>query len=173
MDKIRILRKDFDIGLVELETEESFKHLKDFLFEDCKDFIQHKLCATYGFFIEEKLKGYISICTWVIKIQSYWLFWKETDYLEWVRFPIPWILIWKLLIDKNSRWNWMGQKLVSYILAYAYEISNTIWARFIIVDANNTAIGFYEKQWFISIDSWKDTTKMVFDLAIYDSFTNY
>jgi len=32
--KIRLLDKNYDITLISIEVEESFKHLKDFLFKD-------------------------------------------------------------------------------------------------------------------------------------------
>ena len=64
--------------------------------------------------------------------------------------------------------NWYWWKLINFALTTAYELSKTIWIRFVIVDANNNAVWFYEKYWFISIDEKEKTTTMVFDLKEFD-----
>ena len=162
------LKKDFNKDNIIIETEEIFQHLKDFLFDESDDYISSKLCSIYAIEIENNIRWYIFFSSSVLKMKpKYFSLWKSND-LENVSFPIPAMLIWKLLIDTNLRWNWYWWKLINFALTTAYELSKTIWIRFVIVDANNNAVWFYEKYWFISIDEKEKTTTMVFDLKEFD-----
>lgn len=162
-----LLQKEFDEKNISIETEEVFQHLKDFLFDDSKEYISSKLCSIYALEIDNYIRWYMSLSASVIRMQQKYLWcfirWNLDD-LEWVGFPIPWLLIWKLLIDKNLRWNWYWKKLLTFAIAKAFELSKTIWVRSIIVDANNNSVGFYKKSWFIDIEKKDQTTKMLFDL---------
>ncbi len=163
-----LLKKDFTKDNIIIETEEIFQHLKDFLFYESDDYISSKLCSIYAIEIENNIRWYISFSSSVLKMKpKYFSLWKSKD-LENVAFPIPAMLIWKLLIDINLRRNWYWWKLINFALTTAYELSKTIWIRFVIVDANNNAVWFYEKYWFISIDEKEKTTTMVFDLKEFD-----
>jgi GNAT superfamily N-acetyltransferase len=141
------------------------------LFEDSKEYISSKLCSIYALEIDNYIRWYISFSASVIKMQEKYfrcfLWWKVND-LEWVWFPIPWLLVWKLLIDKELRGNGYWKSLLNFAISTAYELSKTIWIRFIIVDANNNALGFYEKNWFIPIEKNSNNTKMLFDLKELD-----
>lgn len=172
MSYISLLHKDFNIDTIIIEVEESFIHLKDFLLNDAKKYITDKLCAVYGYYDNEKnMRGFISLSTSSIRIKEkhFSLFSWNIDELEWISFPIPAILIGKLLVDTNLRWKKVWEELLLYTLAHCLEISKTIGVRFVIVDANNSSIWFYEKYWFISIEKPREkTTKMVFDIKLYE-----
>ena len=144
--------------------------MKDFLINESKDYISSKLCSIYAIEINNYIKWYISFSASMIKIKEkhFSFLWKSIKDLEKVWFPIPAMLIWKLLIDKELRWKWYWWKLIDFALSTAYELSKTIWIRFIIVDSNNNTIWFYEKYWFIPIETKEKTTTMVFDLKDFD-----
>jgi GNAT superfamily N-acetyltransferase len=92
----------------------------------------------------------------------------EINDLNDISIPIPWILIWKLLVSKEYRNKGYWNNLIIAIMSYCYDISQKIWIRFIIVDANKNAIWFYKKHWFIELSDNSETTKMVFDLKQFD-----
>jgi flagellin-specific chaperone FliS len=51
-----LLKKDFDENNIKIETEEIFQHLKDFLFEDSKEYISSKLCSIYALEIDNYIR---------------------------------------------------------------------------------------------------------------------
>lgn len=166
-----LLSKSFDTTLIKIETEEAFSHLKAFLFEKANEYISSKLCSIYSLEIDDNIRWYISLSAATIAIT------KGRWYDFWYYFfknhpPCPWILIGKLLIDIELRGQWYWTQLIEFAIYTASELSKTIWIRFIIVDANKTAVSFYEKHWFIVIEEGQqdgDTSKMVFDLKTLDS----
>ena len=167
---IKLLKKDFEIKSINIETEEVFQHLKDFLIEDAHNYIKHKLCSIYWYYKDEKMLWYITISTSTLKIRDKHLellSWKM-DWLEWISFPVPGVLIWKFLVNKDNQWEWIWKDLLLYIMWYCYELSKTIWIRFIIIDSNPKAVSYYEKFWFVTIESKKKSSYMVFDLNLYD-----
>jgi GNAT superfamily N-acetyltransferase len=90
--------------------------------------------------------------------------------LEDIKIPIPWILIWKLLISEEYRWKNIWKDLLIALINKCYDLSKEMWVRFIIVDSHNDAVLFYKKYWFVEISDWGKTKKMVFDLKIFDKF---
>lgn len=168
--KLILLKNNFDVETIKIDTDEIFQHLKDFLFEDSKDYISAKLCSIYALEIENYIRWFISFSASMIKIKEkhFWFLGRNSKDLEQVWFPIPGMLIWKLLIDNDLRWNGYGGKLMEFAISTAYELSKTIGIRFIIVDANNNAVWFYQKYGFIPIEPKEKTTTMLFDLKEFD-----
>ncbi|MDD2870744.1 MAG: hypothetical protein PHS49_02040 [Candidatus Gracilibacteria bacterium] len=56
-----LLKDDFDINKIKIETEKIFQHLKDFLINDSKEFISSKLCSIYAIKIDSFIRGFISL----------------------------------------------------------------------------------------------------------------
>lgn len=167
---IVLLKKDFDLKSVNIETEEVFQHLKDFLIEDWSEYIKHKLCSIYWYYKDEIMLWFITISTTSLRIREEhlkWLEWKM-NWLESIKFPIPWVLIWKLLVSSSIRWQWIWKDLILYVMSYCFELSRTIWIRFITVDSHRDTIDFYKKIWFVIVEEKKKTTLMVFDLNLFD-----
>lgn len=167
---ISILKKDFDLNSIDIDTEDAFKHLKDFLTEDASQYIKHKLCSIYWYFLWEKIIWYITISTTSLKIRNEHLqsLWKMPDWLDGITFPIPCILIWKLLVSNSNQNKWIGSELMYYIMAYCFELSRSVWIRFIYVDSNKKSVWFYERFGFIPIETKHRSVSMVFDLNLYE-----
>ena len=167
--EIKLLDENYDINSILITPWESFKHLKDFLIEDWKKYINSKLCTIYWVIENNNIIWYISISASILRLKE-WLFRKiKINDLEDISIPIPWILIWKLLLSQDFRWKWIWTELIMTIISYCYKISKSLWVRFIIVDSNLKSVWFYEKYWFIKIsENWK-TVKMVFDLKQFDN----
>lgn len=56
-----LLKDDFDINKIKIETEKIFQHLKDFLINDSKEFISSKLCSIYAIIIDSFIRWFISL----------------------------------------------------------------------------------------------------------------
>lgn len=162
---IKRLETDFDKNLIDIDCDPKWGHLKSFLNEsEVNDYIREKFSAVYWLFIDWYIRWYITLSVSTIKFSTDdWMGWFAR--YDWP--PIPWLLIWKLLVDsKMERW-WHGSNLIAYATSIAVELSKIVWMRFIIVDSHKDSVGFYEKKWFIKVEwTWNnDTIKMVLDIS--------
>jgi len=167
---IELLKKDFRKESINIKAWNNFSHLRDFLVNDSAKYIKSKLCSVYGYLDDEKIIWYISLSATNIKLKWPWFGKLDIKDLEDIQIPIPWILIWKLLISEEYRWKSIWKHLLIALINKCYDLSKEMWVRFIIVDSHNDAVLFYKKYWFIEISDSGKTKKMVFDLKIFDKF---
>lgn len=163
MEEVCLLKNPIKETRVEIETDSGFLHLKDFLSEDADNYIQEQIASVYWLYIDDVLRGYMSLSVSVCKVDDeYW----QNKIWDWESPKFPWILIGRLLIDKKLTWQWHGRKFITLAVSIGNELSKLVWLRCLIVDANQEAVVFYEKMWFIEI-SWTrnaETVKMILDL---------
>lgn len=163
MEEICLLKNPVKETRVEIETDSSFLHLKDFLSEDADNYIQEQIASVYWLYIDDELRWYMTLAVARCKVEDFYWMWTVGDSTS----PqFPWILIWKLLIDSRLQRQWHGKKFVSLALSIANDLSKYVWIRCLIVDAHPDAIEFYRKMDFIEVEwnSNSETVKMILDL---------
>ncbi len=165
---IKLLKPDFEKDNILIQPWNSFTHIKEFLVSDASQYIKSKLCSIFAYEKHDKIVGFISLSASSIKLKKNFFDKIQISDLEDVKISIPCILIWRLLVCEKQRWQKIGEKLLLAMMSHCYDISKTIWVRFIVVDSHIDAVGFYEKYWFIEISEGNKTKKMVFDLKMYE-----
>lgn len=163
MEEICLLKNSIKETRVEIETDSSFLHLKDFLHEDADNYINEKIASVYWLYIDDVLRWYMSLSVSVCKVNDeYW----QNQIWDWESPRFPWLLIWRLLIDNKLKWRWYWRQFISLAVSIGHELSKLAWLRCLIVDANLEAKVFYEKMGFIEIAWTKntETVKMILDL---------
>ncbi len=152
----------------------AFQALKAFLRNQAIDFQQASVAKTYiavSFDVSPKILGFITLTTSEIDIrQGYEL--DDCPYAN--RYDsLPAVKIARLATDSRFRGQGIGVVLVSLALALAKdEVAERVGCRFLITDAKQEAIDFYQNQGFTLLDTDENkqslTPIMFIDLLTVD-----
>ena len=123
--------------------------LNDFLKHDCPLQISHRLSYTRLAFYEGKIVGYVSLLADSIAL--------HIDIREWYKLhknitvlQVPALKIGRLGIDNNYKGRDIGSALVKYSIGVAFRMNDDlgVGCRFLTVDSDPNAVGFYERLGF-------------------------
>jgi len=131
-----------------------FTQLKTFLQKHAAEFQEAMVAQTYVATApgENRVIGYITLtCSEIDLENGYQL--EDCPYAN--RYPtMPAVKIARLAVDSRHRGQGIGEALVGISLAIAqYEIAPMAGCRFVVTDAKQQAVEFYERQGFSRLDS--------------------
>lgn len=137
--------------------KEAFRPLKTFLINHALQFQQHMVAQTYvacgaeGSQYENTIYGYITFTCSEVDIRNGY---DMDDCPEASRYDsMPAVKIARLCVDSRSRGKGVGPALIDLAVAISlYEIAPAIGCRFLITDAKQESVEFYQKCGFTALD---------------------
>ena len=166
--RIRELRPSDSFANFSLGPED--RGLENFFKQDSKEYQERSLAYTYVFVEGEEVLGAISlVCSEIYDGDSYV---RDAIELEGVNFPrksFPAVKIARLAVNKEHQKKGIGTQLVDFSIECSRRIAEIAGCRFIVLDANEEAIGFYVRQYkfelaSLSRDPNNDTSPLFLDL---------
>jgi GNAT superfamily N-acetyltransferase len=137
--------------------------LNEFIREDAIDHIKGKVAVTYLATYNERPLGYFCISMFAIKPEEEAMEILNEKGKRYNLFPA--LIIGRLGVDKTYERSGVGTEMIKTTFGLALELSEKVGCRFIVVDAYNKAVSFYEKNGFrVLSQGGKDTTRMYLDL---------
>lgn len=127
--------------------------LKTFLQKQAKQFQQSSIAQTYVAVTDDKsIVGYVSLTCSEIDLENGY---ELNDCAQANNYSfLPAVKIARLAVDNRYRGQSIGQNLVNFSLALVLDsIASNVGCRFIVTDAKKDAVGFYEKQGFVLVNS--------------------
>lgn len=133
--------------------------LKSFLQNQAIDFQSSLIAQTYVVVSESdrqkdvrKVVGYITLTCSEIDLQDYY---EITDCPQANKYEVlPAVKIARLAVDKNYRGYGIGKMLIQFVVSLCLEmIVEQIGCRFLITDAKEDAISFYQRCGFTLLDT--------------------
>ena len=132
---------------------EAFLPLKTFLQKQAKQFQQSSIAQTYVAVTDDKnIIGYVTLTCSEIDLQNGY---ELADCSQANNYEfLPAVKIARLAVDNRYRNCGIGATLIDYAIALIQDnIAANVGCRFIVTDAKNEAVSFYEKQGFVLLDS--------------------
>ncbi|WP_439521822.1 GNAT family N-acetyltransferase [Marivita sp.] len=134
-----------------------FQPLKTFLKRDAKKFSEQLLAKTYVFAIENKVVAYVTLVCGEIASERDDI--ADLDGAEFHYDHYPAMKIARLAVSKQYRKYGLGRSLVDFSLGRTLEIAEIAGCRFVVVDAKQPSIKFYEKRGFRLLDTPENTER--------------
>lgn len=133
--------------------DQSFTPLKIFVQKHAKIYAEQMLAKSYGVFNSDKLVGYVTLVCGQIEVDGGE---PAPDVgeakFEYKHFPA--IKIARLAVDRRYRGTGLGRALVDFSLGLARDtIASAVGCRFVVLDAKQQSVAFYEKNGFRLIDT--------------------
>lgn len=139
--------------------------LNEFLLEDALDHNHGKIAITYLFIYEGRVLGFFCLSMFAIKPTEEALEILKERGKPYTLFPA--LLIARLGVDEKSQGQGIGREIIETIIGIALKESDKIGCRFIVVDAYENAVPFYENKGFKQLSKERKkthTVKMYLDL---------
>ena len=138
------------------------KGIDDFIQREALDFQKERLGVTYLFHHDGELVGFVTLSMADLKKAKM----KAEDRLSIETENYPALLIGQLAVCKKFQREDIGSYLCDFCLDRALKFSDKIGCRFIVVNAIESAIGFYEKYGFILLPGQKSRKQKLMFLNI-------
>ncbi len=129
-----------------------FTPLKTYLRKDATPHQAASLARTYAAVEDgtDRVSAYITVICGEIEVQAN----HDGEHLEYPYARYPAVKIARLAVDRRLRGNDLGTRLVDLALGITKEvICPSVGCRFLVVDAKEPSIEFYEKYGFTMIDT--------------------
>jgi ribosomal protein S18 acetylase RimI-like enzyme len=133
--------------------DQSFLPLKTFLQKQAKQFQLASIAQTYVAVNSDKnIIGFVTLTCSEIDLQNGY---EISDCVQANNYAfLPAVKIARLAVDARYRSAGVGSTLVDYAIALILDrIAENVGCRFVVTDAKNEAVSFYQKQGFILLDS--------------------
>ncbi|HOG36791.1 MAG TPA: GNAT family N-acetyltransferase [Paludibacteraceae bacterium] len=147
------------------------KDLNDFLANDAKSYSSSLLATTYLIENKEETIAYFSLLNdRILMDEEEKSIWNRINRLIANRKrnkSYPAVKIGRLAVSKKYAKSGIGKDIISFVQYYYTDTQQKAGCRFIIVDAYQSALGFYEKmgfQYLTTKDKGQATRSMFFDL---------
>jgi GNAT superfamily N-acetyltransferase len=169
MDELEFLRLGMD-DQRDIEFDCGNEDLNEFFFEDSKGNCRELLAITYAWRLKGKTIAFFSVSNDAVTSQ-------DVDNFNRFRRIIPWgkryrtmpaVKIGRFAVHKDFKKNGYGSKIMDFIKIW-FVTRNKTGCRFIVVDALEEALPFYEKNGFSFLsneDENGSTRLMYFDLKV-------
>lgn len=169
MDELEFLRLGMD-DQRDIEFDCGNEDLNEFFFEDSKGNCRELLAITYAWRLKGKTIAFFSVSNDAVTSQ-------DVDNFNRFRRIIPWgkryrtmpaVKIGRFAVHKDFKKNGYGSKIMDFIKIW-FVTRNKTGCRFIVVDALEEALPFYEKNGFSFLsneDKNGPTRLMYFDLKV-------
>ncbi|MEK6939539.1 MAG: GNAT family N-acetyltransferase [Nanoarchaeota archaeon] len=141
--KVERLSRAYDVSTFDCGDAD----LNDFIKNDAFLYLEKKLATTILFFYEENVIGFVSLASDSLKLnleekERYNIHQKKLE-------DIPAIKLARLAVNKAFQKQGIGTNILKWIIGYALECSDKVAVRFIIVDAYNDKVNFYQRFSFL------------------------
>jgi GNAT superfamily N-acetyltransferase len=137
----------------------AFLPLKTFLQKQAKQFQQSSIAQTYVAVNEhDTIIGFVTLTCSEIDLQNGY---ELTDCSHANNYEfLPAVKIARLAVDSRYRGSGIGSVLIAYAIALIQDnIAENVGCRFIVTDAKQDAVSFYEKLGFMLLDSEDNQSK--------------
>jgi len=132
-----------------------FQPLKTFFVKQAQEFHQHGIATTYvaaGKMSADKILGFATLVASEIDIRGGYV--VDTPEHANRYASLPAVKLARLAVDSRYRGNHIGEALVDFCLAIVAEnVAPHVGCRFLVTDAKQPAVGFYEKLGFTLLDT--------------------
>jgi GNAT superfamily N-acetyltransferase len=133
--------------------DSAFTPLKTFVQKYAKNYTEQMLARSYGVFSDDKLVGYVTLVCGQIEVEGGDPA-PDTGDADFSYRHFPAVKIARLAVDRRYQKKGIGRQLVEFSLGVARdEISSTVGCRFVVLDAKQKSVSFYEKAGFRTINS--------------------
>lgn len=169
MDELEFIRLGVD-DLRDNDFDCGNDDLNEFFFDDSKDNCRELMAITYAWNLKGKTIAFFSVSNDSVTSQDVENFNKFRKILPWGKRykTLPAVKIGRFAVHKDFKKNGHGSNIMDFIKIW-FITRNKTGCRFIIVDALNEALPFYEKNGFSflsSDDKCGSTRLMYFDLKL-------
>lgn len=133
--------------------DQAFTPLKTFVQRHAKTYAEQMLAKSYGLFEGEKLVGYVTLVCGQIEVDGGEPAPDVGDaQFEYKHYPA--VKIARLAVDRRYRGFGLGRILVDFSLGLSRDtIASAVGCRFVVLDAKQQSVAFYEKNGFRLIDT--------------------
>ena len=138
------------------------KGIDEFIHKEALEFQKERLGVTYLFKLKGELVGFVTLSMADLKRAKM----NVEDRLAIGIENYPALLIGQLAVCKESQAKDVGTYLCDFCLDRALRFSERVGCRFIVVNAIESAIGFYQKYGFVLLPDQKDRKQKIMFLNI-------
>jgi GNAT superfamily N-acetyltransferase len=138
------------------------KGIDEFIRKEALDFQKERLGVTYLFKLEDEVVGFVTLSMADLKRAKM----NIEDRLAIGIENYPALLIGQLAVCKEFQAKDVGTYLCDFCLDRALRFSERVGCRFIVVNAIESAIGFYQKYGFVLLPDQKDRKQKIMFLNI-------
>lgn len=132
----------------------AFTPLKTFLRKHARKYEDNNLARTYAAFAGERLYGYITLVCGEVVVDGDGPALAEAPGVDYPYSHFPAIKIARLAVDSGLRNSGLGRNLVQIALGVAKRvICPAVGCRFVMVDSKQSAVPFYTRCGFTTLDS--------------------
>jgi GNAT superfamily N-acetyltransferase len=158
--KVHILSDKDDLCSFECRN----KDINDFIRDEAKQFQFERLGVSYIFTYEEKPVGFVTLSMADLRKEKM----KSEDRLVIGKENYPALQISQLAVCVKFERKDIGTELCNFSLGKAYEFSEKVGCRFLVLNAKKDVIGFYEKYGFRLLPKQEGRKEPVMFLNIFD-----
>jgi predicted N-acetyltransferase YhbS len=137
--------------------------IDDFIHNEALDFQNERLGASYVFRHNGEIIGFVTLSMADLKKEKL----KGNDRLQIGKENYPALQISQLAVCKNHENNKIGTFLCDFSLAIAYQLSEKVGCRFLVLNAKKDVIGFYEKYGFKLLPNQEKRQEPIMFLNIF------
>jgi len=135
--EIKILSEQHNIGNFSCDVED----IDEFIHSEAIDFQNERLGVTYLFFYEAQVVGFVTLSMADLRKQKM----REEDKLPIGRENYPALQISQLAVSKDLQHeHGIGTYICDFCHAQSLKLSEKVGCRFLVLNAIQTAIGFYK-----------------------------
>jgi len=142
------------------------KPIDDFIHNEAIDFQEQRLGVSYVFRYQGKVIGFLTLSMADLKKEKM----KDTDKLKVGKENYPALQVSQLAVCKDEWGKGIGTYLCDYSCAKAYQFSKKVGCRFLVLNAKDEVIGFYEKYGFKLIPNQKTRKQPLMFLNIFSKY---
>jgi predicted N-acetyltransferase YhbS len=158
--KVHILNDKDDLSSFECNKKE----INDFIHDEAKQFQFERLGVSYVFTYQEEPVGFVTLSMADLRKEKL----KSEDRLVIGKENYPALQISQLAVCVSHERKHIGIELCNFSLGKAYEFSERVGCRFLVLNAKRDAVGFYEKYGFKLLPKQEDRKEPVMFLNIFD-----
>ena len=111
---------------------------------------------------DKVILGFFTLCSFSIKFDEYPN--KGNENIP--KYPIPCIKIARLAVNKHCQGQGLGRELLKQAFLRILSASTTIGIRLIVVDAKESAVGFYMHYGFMHLESKQNSYYLLIDTLL-------
>jgi predicted N-acetyltransferase YhbS len=158
--KVHILIDEDDLSSFECTNKE----INDFIHNEAKQFQNERLGVSYIFSYQGNPVGFVTLSMADLRKKKM----SSEDRLVIGKENYPALQISQLAVCEKLERNKIGTELCHFSLGKAYEFSEKVGCRFLVLNAKRDVIGFYEKYGFKLLPKQEDRREPVMFLNIFD-----
>jgi predicted N-acetyltransferase YhbS len=158
--KVHILNEKDDLRSFKCANEE----INDFIHDEAKEFQNERLGVSYVFTYDDKPVGFVTLSMADLRKERM----KSEHRLQIGKENYPALQISQLAVCTELERRDIGTELCKFSHGKAYEFSEKVGCRFLVLNAKRNVIGFYEKYGFRLLPKQEGRREPIMFLNIFD-----